>query len=74
MSVIAQIKELATSIGITVNVIDDKPSKRKSSGVPAKYKTPNNPADQWIGRGLVPKWLKALINVGHNKDEFLIES
>lgn len=70
--VMAQIKELAASIGVTVDIIDGKQSKRRSSGVAAKYQNPNNPSDQWTGRGLVPKWLKALIEAGHHKDEFLI--
>lgn len=70
--VIAQIKELATSIGVTVDIIDDKKSKKSASAVAAKYTNPHNPAQTWTGRGLAPKWLKALEAEGRNKDEFLI--
>lgn len=70
--VIAQIKELASSINVTVEIIEDKKSKKTKSFVPAKYANPNNPSDTWTGRGLAPKWMQALIAEGRSKDEFLI--
>ncbi len=70
--VIAQIKELAASIGVTVEIIDDKKSKKSSSTVAAKYANPANPSETWTGRGLAPKWMKSLTDQGRNKDEFLI--
>ncbi len=70
--VIAQIKELAASIGVTVEITDEKKSRKASSSVSAKYANPNNPAETWTGRGLAPKWMKGLIDQGHSKNEFLI--
>lgn len=70
--VIAQIKELAASIGVTVEITDEKKSRKASSSVSAKYANPNNPSETWTGRGLAPKWMKALTDAGHSKDEFLI--
>lgn len=70
--VIAQIKELAASINVTVEIIDDKKSKKATSAVAAKYANPNNSGQKWSGRGLQPKWLKTLIAEGRNLDEFLI--
>lgn len=70
--VIAQIKELAASINVTVEIIDDKKSKKATSAVAAKYANPNNPGQTWTGRGLQPKWLKALIAEGRNLNDFLI--
>lgn len=70
--VIAQIKELAASIGVTVEIIDDKKSRKSSSAVAAKYANPANPAETWTGRGLAPKWMKELMDQGRNKDDFLI--
>ncbi len=70
--VMAQIKELAASIGVTVEIIEDKKSKKSTASVPAKYANPNNPSDTWTGRGLAPKWMQALIAEGRSKDEFLI--
>lgn len=73
-AVIAQIKELADSIGVTVTINDgEKPvSGRKGSKVPAKYRNPHNPQQTWTGRGVKPRWLAALVNEGRNVDDFLI--
>jgi len=70
--VIAQIKELAASIGVTVDIIDAK--SRKTASVSSKYRNPHNPLQEWTGRGLAPKWLKELIAAGHSKETFLINN
>jgi DNA-binding protein H-NS len=71
--VIAQIKELAASIGATVTInVEAKTSKRSSSAVITKYRDPENPKNQWTGRGLAPKWMKAYLDAGRSKEEFLI--
>jgi len=71
--VIAQINELASSIGVTVNIVDenDKPA-RKGKKVAAKYRNPDNESQTWTGRGVAPKWMQALIAAGRDKSEFLI--
>jgi DNA-binding protein H-NS len=71
--VIAQIKELADSIGVTVEIIDNKKTKKRASGpVSVKYANPSNPNQKWTGRGMQPKWLKALIAEGHQLKEFQV--
>ena len=71
--VIAQIKELAASIGVTVEIHEDTQLASKNAAtVKAKYRNPNNQSQTWTGRGLAPKWLKALIAEGRDKNEFLI--
>ena len=71
---IAQIKEIAASIGVTVEIIDGKKSRKSSSStISAKYANPANPSQTWTGRGLAPKWLKTLIEQGRSKEEFLIK-
>ena len=70
--VIAQIKELAASIGVTVDIHET--SKATSAKIPAKFSNPDNPSQTWTGRGMAPKWLKDLVEKGHNKDEFLIDN
>ena len=70
--VIAQIKELAASIGATVDIHEtNKPQPTKN---PAKFRNPDNPSQTWTGQGMAPKWLKELVKQGHNKDEFLIDN
>jgi len=70
--VIAKIKELAESIGVTVDIHEEKARKATGGIVPAKYRNPNDSTKTWTGRGMTPKWLQALIAEGRNKDEFLI--
>jgi len=47
-------------------------SKKKNPGVAvaAKFRGPNGEA--WSGRGLMPKWLSALVAQGRSKEEFAI--
>ena len=69
--VIAQIKELAASIDVVVDIHEsDKRSVRKGVKVPVKYRHPEDPEKTWTGRGVMPIWLQALINAGHDRSEF----
>ena len=69
--VIAQIKELAASIDVVVEIHEaDKKSVRKGVKVPVKYRHPEDPEKKWTGRGVMPTWLQALINAGHDRSEF----
>ncbi len=72
--VIAQIRDLAASIGVTVEITDgEKPvSSRRGSKVAPKYRNPDNSNQTWTGRGMKPRWLQALINQGRDANEFLI--
>ena len=70
--VIAQIKELAASIGVTIEIHET--SKATSAKIPAKFSNPDNPSQTWTGRGMAPKWLKELVEKGHDKNEFLIDN
>ncbi|MGZ4959062.1 MAG: H-NS histone family protein [Methylomonas sp.] len=73
--VIAQIKELAASIGVTVDIHEaDRKADRKGSGkVAARYRNPEDASQTWSGRGLAPKWMQALMNAGRDKSEFEIK-
>lgn len=72
--VIAKIKELAASIGCTVDIHEgDKPADTKRGGkVAAKYRNPHNPEQTWTGRGMKPRWLQALLSQGRDISEFHI--
>ncbi len=47
--------------------------KSKSAGavVAAKFKGPNG--ESWSGRGLMPRWLSALVAQGKSKEDFAIK-
>jgi DNA-binding protein H-NS len=69
--IIAQIKELAASIDVVVEIHEaDKKSVRKGVKVSVKYRHPEDPKKTWTGRGVMPTWLQALINAGHERSEF----
>jgi len=71
--VIAQIRELAASIGATVEIHDiDKKNLRVSSKVAPKYRNPANADETWTGRGLPPGWMRELLASGRDKSEFEI--
>ena len=76
--VLAEIKQLADSIGVTAVVkgLDEESGRsmgpRKGSKLPPKYRNPGDPIQQWTGRGVRPKWLVALLNKGRQIDEFLL--
>lgn len=71
--VIAKIKDLASSIGIIVDIYESaKPAGRKGSKVPIKYQNPNNLSQKWTGRGMKPKWLQALLEQGHDIKDYEI--
>ncbi|SMF94473.1 DNA-binding protein H-NS [Methylomagnum ishizawai] len=69
--VVNKIKELATSIGVNVDITEiTKPVGRKGSKVPVKYQNPQNLSQKWTGRGMKPKWLQALLEEGRDIKEF----
>ena len=71
--VLLQIKDLAASIGVTVEIHEaDKSFDRRNSKVAARYCNPANTLQTWSGRGLAPKWMQALMAAGHDKSVFEI--
>lgn len=72
--VIAKIKELAVSIGVTVDIKEgNNKITKKGKKVAPKYRNPTDPNQTWTGRGVSPKWIQALIDSGHDKSEFIIK-
>ncbi|MGY6274628.1 H-NS histone family protein [Methylomonas sp. MgM2] len=72
--VIAQIKELAASIGVAVEIHEgEKRVERRGSKVAAKYRNPADASQTWTGRGLAPKWMQELLAQGRDKSEFEIK-
>jgi DNA-binding protein H-NS len=66
-------KELAASIGATVDIHEgDKKSERRTGKVAARYRNPADASQTWTGRGLAPKWMQELLSAGRDKAEFEI--
>ncbi len=69
--VIAQIKELAASIDIIVDIHEpEKRVPRKGTKVAIKYRHPDDLNKTWTGRGVAPKWMQELLSAGHKRSEF----
>ena len=45
-------------------------TRKASAPVAAKYRGPNG--ESWSGRGLMPKWLSALVAQGQSKESFSV--
>jgi DNA-binding protein H-NS len=74
--VIQQIRDLASSINVNVEIIETAPQRvsgRKGSKVAPKYQNPYNHAQTWTGRGMKPKWLTSLLEAGRSVSEFEID-
>jgi DNA-binding protein H-NS len=48
-----------------------KTGKKAGASVAAKYRGPSG--ETWSGRGLMPRWLAALVAQGRKKEEFAIK-
>ncbi len=71
--VISQIRDLAASINVNVEIHEtEKKSVRKGVKVPIKYIHPVDNDKTWTGRGVAPKWMQELLNLGHQRSEFEI--
>jgi DNA-binding protein H-NS len=73
--VMAKMRELAASINVSVEIVesDNKLTERKGSPVPVKYRHPDDAEKTWTGRGVMPTWLKTLVDAGHDRSEFQVE-
>jgi DNA-binding protein H-NS len=73
-AVLEKIQALASSIGVTVTLQQErggvKSNSRKGSKVAVKYVNPHDPSQKWTGRGVTPRWLKAFVDSGRNIAEF----
>jgi DNA-binding protein H-NS len=76
--VTAKIKDLAASVGLSVELTEIESDKatenlRKGRKVSVKYRDPHNQSNEWTGRGMQPKWLRKFIEQGHTLEEFAID-
>ena len=70
-----QMKELAASVGMTVEEIlglDMARKTRTKPRAPAKYRNPENPEQTWSGRGKKPAWIREALEQNRSLEEFEI--
>ena len=66
-----QILHIARAAGISIGQLAAIKSSKlpKASPVTMKYRNPNDPSQQWSGRGRQPTWVKELIETGKSLNE-----
>jgi len=69
--ILAQMKELAASVDMTLDDFIAYSSSKKTKGEP-KYQNPDNPRQTWTGRGKRPSWIKAVLAQGGSLEDMLI--
>jgi DNA-binding protein H-NS len=62
-NVLLQMKELAASVGMTVEEIIENTPQKKTKGEP-KYQNPDDSTQTWTGRGKRPGWLNEQLDRG----------
>lgn len=68
------VRELAASLGITLEELiaePNKPAKAKKKAT-VKFRNTENENETWTGRGKQPKWLTGAIANGAKLEDFLI--
>lgn len=69
------VRELAASLGISLEELiaePTKPNKKAVKKAEVKYRNPENHEQSWTGRGLKPKWLVAAIEAGATLESFAV--
>ena len=71
---IAKIRNIAEANGIDLASLAVKVARPYKAQAPvlAKYRNPNDTAQEWTGRGRTPKWLQAALDAGADLETFKI--
>ena len=75
---VQEIRAKMTAYGITLKDLESVKGRVRKPAVPvkrqaaAKFRGPNG--ETWSGRGLMPRWLTALVAQGKVKEDFAIKS
>lgn len=67
-----EIQAVAKKHGLSVDDIVAGKTRGRKSKAPAKYRNPENPDQEWSGRGRQPAWYKAAIEAGKKPESLEI--
>ncbi len=59
-----EMQAIAKKHGVSVEEVFGGASKARKAKSPAKYRNPENTAQEWSGRGRQPGWFKAALQAG----------
>ncbi len=68
-----KIEKLLDNSGLSLNEVFKEKNSRKGRKVPMKYANPDNPEQQWSGRGKMPVWMREKVEAGADRESFLID-
>ena len=71
--VLAQMRELAASIGTTPEDLFGRTGRLVEKVVAVKYRHPANPALTWTGRGKRPQWVVEALAAGKTLEDLAAE-
>ena len=63
-----QILAIAQSVGVSVKDLVGTGISAKTGTVAVRYRNPDDPTQQWTGRGRQPKWVKEWTDAGKSRD------
>lgn len=72
--VLAQMRELAASLGLSLEDVLRQERGKSGGIVPPKYRNPNDPSLTWTGRGKRPTWVNEALAAGKSLEDLAITS
>lgn len=72
---LAAAEKAAAELGFSLGELTSgqKTGKKTKTGLPPKYRNPENPAQSWSGRGRRPQWVVEAIDNGVDLEEFRVD-
>lgn len=69
-----QVRQIAESLGITLEELMAEPEKpaRQNKKATIKYRNSENENETWTGRGKQPKWLTQALGSGKKLEDFAV--
>ena len=70
--ILEQAGELAEQYGMNVEDFLGQPEKKRRARPLVKYRNPDNPKQEWAGRGKKPTWVQEALAAGKSLEDFVI--
>lgn len=67
-----EMQAVAKKHGVSMDEVFGGAAKVRKSKSPAKYRNPENPAQEWSGRGRQPGWFKDAVKAGKTPESMEI--
>lgn len=73
-----RVSQLAKELDVSTDelmqkIVSKSVTGRSRAKIPPKYRDPDNPSNEWTGRGQKPVWLREKLEQGRSLEDFLID-